>query len=78
MDTALLCCRWILRFGSLTEVCHVEKIFSVSDKLRKPAGSSFFITRCLKTSKTSVSQSLNRQLAPGMIVMHLQDTFAAA
>ena len=56
----------------------MEKIFSVSDKLHKPAGSSFFITRCLKTSKTSVSQSLNRQLAPGMIVMHLQDTFAAA
>ena len=39
METALLCCRWILCFGSLTEVCRVEKMFSVSDKLRKPAGS---------------------------------------
>ena len=39
METALLCCRWILCFGSLTEVCRVEKMFSVSDKLRKLVGS---------------------------------------
>ena len=62
METALLCCRWILRFGSLTEVCHVDKIFSVSDKLRKPAGSSFFITWCLKTLKTSVKSEFNSSI----------------